>query len=1082
MGRYAVLLAAVASLVSATPAAAQYFGQNKVQYRHLAFRLIETEHFDIHYYEGEEEAAVDAARMAERSYARLSRVLNHQYRERQPIILFASHSEFQQNNVTNIGEATGGVTDAFRHRIMLPFTGSYAEFEHVLTHEMVHQFQYDVFARGRIGAGIPRLIAVQPPLWLMEGMAEYLSVGPISPLTATWLRNAALEGHLPSIEEMTYDPRVFPYRYGHALMAYIGERWGDEVIGEVLHAVATSGIEGGFRRALGISLEQLSDEWRYAVRREFLPQIAELEPAREIARRSLTRRTTRASMHVSPAVSPDGSQIAYLSEGGSFFVDLYVADTETGRVLGRLVKSAFSADLENLRYLNSSGAWSPDGRLFAIAAKHGGRDDIVIFDMTRRRVQQRIELPLHGITTPSWSPDGTRLVFTGHRGGLSDLYLVDVDGQNLERLTHDKFADLQPVWSPDGSTIAFVTDRGPGSDISELRFDPLRIAFFDLQTGTVRVVEQMEGLNINPQWGPDGRSVAYVSDRTGIANLFLYDLDDREDYQLTNVYTGITGITELSPAISWAPRADRLVFSYYEGRDFTYNVYWVDDPRSLKRDPWRATAADPLLASRDEARATSPTDSLAMVALSLPSIYISPRRDTTGSAVAVITAPPARRSVYRTSGGFRASAAEPAAREPADQPVSVKDLLDSASLALPDAGDFSFRRYSATLHADYIAQPTIGYARDNFGRGVFGGTAIALSDMLGNRRMLISGQINGRIDEAQVLFAYGNFARRTNWLAGIEQYPIFFFSGSSLGVDSTGATQSVIGLDRFIIRQAFVRASRPFNRFRRIEFGFRASNIGRARQELVQVFDPVSGFLLDQDINTTTLDHINYVQPSVALVFDNSISLYVGPIMGRRSRFEYSPAIGEWRFHQVLADYRRYDQLFGPFTLATRTMFFGRFGRDDDQFPIFLGSTELIRGYTVGSFRRNECLTETGGVFSGCPSLDQLIGSRIGVFNAEIRFPLTRNLSLGFLPLWFPPIEGAFFFDAGVAWSSGNSLVFSRDAAESPNVVRQPLTSWGFSARVNMLGFTVLRFDYTKPLVRAPGVGAYWTISLGPTF
>jgi len=412
----------------------------------------------------------------------------------------------------------------------------------------------------------------------------------------------------------------------------------------------------------------------------------------------------------------------------------------------------------------------------------------------------------------------------------------------------------------------------------------------------------------------------------------------------------------------------------------------------------------------------------------------------------------------------------------------VKDLLDSASLALPDASDFNFRQYSARLHADYIAQPTIGYARDNFGRGIFGGTAIALSDMLGNRRMLIAGQLNGRIDEAQVLFVYGNLARRTNWQVGIEQYPIFFFSGSSLGVDSTGAPRSVIGLDRFIIRQAFVRASRPFNRFRRVEFSFRASNIARARQELVQVFDPVSGFLRDQSRNTTTLEHINYIQPTVALVFDNSISLYVGPIMGRRSRFEYAPAIGEWQFHQVLADYRRYDQLFGPFTLATRTMFFGRFGRDDDQFPIFLGSTRLIRGYTVGSFRRNECLTETGGALSGCPSLDQLVGSRIGVFNAELRFPLIRALSLGFLPLWFPPIEGALFFDAGVAWNSGNGLVFSRGPAESPSEVRQPLTSLGFAARINLLGFTILRFDYTKPLVRAPGVGPYWTISLGPTF
>ncbi|MEJ2238946.1 MAG: hypothetical protein P8X82_11665 [Gemmatimonadales bacterium] len=104
------------------PVRAQYFGQNKVQHRRLDFSVIETEHFDIYYYDGERAAAIDGARMAERAYDRLSRLLNHRYRERQPIILYASHSEFQQNNVTNIGEGTGGVTEPYRHRVLLPFT------------------------------------------------------------------------------------------------------------------------------------------------------------------------------------------------------------------------------------------------------------------------------------------------------------------------------------------------------------------------------------------------------------------------------------------------------------------------------------------------------------------------------------------------------------------------------------------------------------------------------------------------------------------------------------------------------------------------------------------------------------------------------------------------------------------------------------------------------------------------------------------------------------------------------------------------------------------------------------------------
>src|SRR5919199_2241050 len=96
---------------------AQYFGRNKVQYSTFDFKVIQTEHFDVYYYERERVAAMDAARMAERSYARLSKVLNHEFRERKPIILYASHSDFQQTNATEAsGEGLGGVTDFARNR------------------------------------------------------------------------------------------------------------------------------------------------------------------------------------------------------------------------------------------------------------------------------------------------------------------------------------------------------------------------------------------------------------------------------------------------------------------------------------------------------------------------------------------------------------------------------------------------------------------------------------------------------------------------------------------------------------------------------------------------------------------------------------------------------------------------------------------------------------------------------------------------------------------------------------------------------------------------------------------------------
>ena len=162
----------------AVSAQQDYFGQNKVQYRDFRWQIMTTPHFEIYYYEGEEETARDSARMAERSYDRLSRILRHRFSDPIPLILYASHTDFQQTNVLQsfLSEGTGGVTEFMKNRVILPFTGSYAELEHVLTHELVHAFQGDILFGNGPSASMLNPMAFAPPLWFMEGMAEYLSL------------------------------------------------------------------------------------------------------------------------------------------------------------------------------------------------------------------------------------------------------------------------------------------------------------------------------------------------------------------------------------------------------------------------------------------------------------------------------------------------------------------------------------------------------------------------------------------------------------------------------------------------------------------------------------------------------------------------------------------------------------------------------------------------------------------------------------------------------------------------------------------------------------------------------------------
>jgi hypothetical protein len=318
--KYGKLSSWVLAVALASPAGAQqYFGQNQVQFDRFDWKVIETPHFTIHYYPEEREGIMDAARMAERSYARLSRLLRHEFREKKPLIIYRSRGDFAQNNVTgDLGEGTGGVTEALRHRVLLPFTGDYKSFEHVLAHELVHAFQYDIFARGRAGGGLQTLAQVNPPLWFVEGMAEYLSLGPHHILTQAWVRDAALNGSLPTIEQMTQRPDLFfPYRYGEALWEYIGQRWGDDVIGEIMNAAPNVGIERAFRRELGLSLEELSDEWRESMQVKHLPQVANLDRARKFSEPLLNQRTTGgfSEMFIAPALSPDGKLITFISQG-----------------------------------------------------------------------------------------------------------------------------------------------------------------------------------------------------------------------------------------------------------------------------------------------------------------------------------------------------------------------------------------------------------------------------------------------------------------------------------------------------------------------------------------------------------------------------------------------------------------------------------------------------------------------------------------------------------------------------------------------------------------------------------------------
>ncbi len=332
MWRQACVALALA-LAVANPAGAQYFGQNKVQYKSFDFEVLKTKHFDIYFYPAEREAVKQASVMAERWYARLSKVLNHELRGAQPLILYASHPEFEQTNAVQgeMGEGTGGVTEMLKRRIVLPLGTSLAESDHVIGHELVHAFQFDITAPAAgqsMAAGAMRL-----PLWFIEGMAEYLSIGPLDPHTAMWMRDAAVEEKIPTIKQLD-DPRYFPYRWGQAFWAYATGRWGDRVVGEMLR------VGGGDRRPRGGDREGAGALVGRVCRSSGTTSLRELaaavrqqtRPPADFGRVLQKGESDDKAMNVSPALSPDGRRMMFLSQRDLLSIDLYLADAQTGKV------------------------------------------------------------------------------------------------------------------------------------------------------------------------------------------------------------------------------------------------------------------------------------------------------------------------------------------------------------------------------------------------------------------------------------------------------------------------------------------------------------------------------------------------------------------------------------------------------------------------------------------------------------------------------------------------------------------------------------------------------------------------------
>lgn len=994
---------------------AQYFGRNKVQYEDFDFEILHTPNFDLYHYPREKEAVKNLGKLSERWYKRHSEIFDFTFAGSNPLIIYANHADFQQNNIVpNVGVGTGGVTEGLRNRVVMPFAESNRSTNHVLGHELVHAFQYRI-AKGSNFGGVQATSDI--PLWFIEGMAEYLSTGPQDTQTAMWMRDAVLHDNLPGVKDLANSREYFPYRYGHALWSFMTGLWGDQIIMPLYKTVAQKGIEGAFRDTLNISTDSLSGLWHDALTETYGEEVEQGTPPDEVGE-AVFDDADSDRLRSAPSLSPDGEYVVYISDEGLFSLEWYLADAETGEVIRKLTETLTDPHLNALRFIESSGSWSPDSERFAAVVFAKGDNQIVIIDPDRGKITRRLHFDeVDAITNPSWSPDGDKIAFSGSSDGYNDLWMYDMEEDSLQQLTDSRHSDLQPTWSPDGETLAFISDRGPDTDLDNMVFGEMVITLMDLGTGDETILPPFEGAkHINPKFGPDGNSLYFISDNEGVNNVYRYDLLTEDRYQVTDVSTGVSGISRYSPALTLAGDTGEMLFTTFKESGYLFRRLPADQTRGER-------------VSQDEPMAES---------LQLPP---DNRR---GRAV-------------------------------------VPSLLSDTGMELPADTSLSTSDYRPRLSLDYIGGGGGIGVSNQLGVGAGGGVNLQFSDMLNQHQLMTTLRVQGTFKDIGGQVAYLNRDNRLVWGGSVSHIPFRTGSGFYSRDTTTVDGEEVVApaLNRVNQRTFQDRISAlgmyPFSTTQRLEGSVGYTHIWYD-MELERTYYDQLGTPFDRETqNLETPSPLNLVSASLAYVQDSSVPALTGPVDGQRMRLELSPTTGSMDFVGALADYRRYFFM-RPLTLAFRAMHSGRYGPDasDSRLsPNFVGYETLMRGYNFASFEPGECTESAEG---NCAELNRLAGSRMAVSNLELRMPVLGPDEFALFNSRTIPTTFSAFFDGGVTWTADEPPVMKWETRSSERV---PVFSAGASLRVNILGYLITEFYYAVPFQR-PEKGGYIGFHISP--
>ena len=1033
---------------------AQSFGQNKVQYRDFDWNFIQTPHFDIYYYGDQQDLAEFAAEVAEESYEQISIHLRWDLKRRVSIMVYNSHNEFQQTNVVGsyMREGIGGVTELFKNRVVFPFEGNYEQFRHVIHHELVHALINDMVYGGRMQNVVSSRTKIRVPIWSNEGLAEYLS--------SNWdtkadmvIRDIAVHERMPSVQELNY---FMAYKGGQSLWRFIAGKYGREKIGDVFRSMKRmQNAEKGYESALGMNYKDLTKKWHKYLKKEYWADVKDRDPLEDMSEKLTDHKKQNNFYNVSPALSPDGSMVAVLSDQNGYF-DIHILDAMTGKRIKKLVKGNRGVDFEELKWLQPGLSWSPDSKKIVLAAKAGKGDVLHVIDVESRK-SKKYELDIEGVFSASWSPKGNEIAYVGQSGSASDIYIFDLDSESSRKITDDIFSDAYPSWNSDGTILAFVSDRGDlvsgeyDGSIYDHDYGQTDIYTVSVENNNIERITNTAHNESHPVWANTSEKLFYTSDFNGVWNLYIDPLDSLkgddlwgQPYAVTNVLTGLQ-----QPTLS---KDDRLlIFAGYSG--IGWDLYSMANPLKLKKQ-----SVDPTqFILNGETEKTAIAD--------LRKHKSNMKRDMDGSS---------NYSNYIFARGYRHF----------NSPIkesSVSEELVSVDSVKVD-GRYVPKAYKTRFTLDLVS----GNLQISNVFGTSGMTYFAFSDILGDHQIAFGTEMVLTLENSDYFFQYGYLKNK------VDYYLIAFQNANFFQADYWSlARLRHYGLQGII--------SQPFSRYQRLDYGLSWHNINYSiLEQAYNDFNQIQYYTTYESTYSTVL-------PRVSWIFDNAVFGFTGPVDGFRQNttLTVNPGYGsnDIKFQTVKTDVRKYWRFGRDYTIALRGFIGKSLGPNKQKFflggiPYLLsggGETNGVQDNNIfrdvildtsnGSLIHDIYFTEYAWPLRGARFAERF-GNTTSLFNIEVRFPFINYLALGFpLKMIFGNIRGHAFMDIGAAWDDASEFSTKDWPDRYGRNVSGNYSPWvttaGLGTKIN-LGYFLLKIEmawdrnpngYSKP---------QWYFSLGP--